>query len=348
MKLGIWTPLPHTHRAEPAMDDVIVELSTRGGPQSPDKSLALALDTVQRAERYGFDITLVAERHLGPDLEAWCLSSALIALTERIEILTAVHPGVVAPQLAAKMGATLDRMSGGRFAVNVVNGSWPDEFALFGNGATLGTDGSRYRRMKEFMQVLKAMWTEDEFSYPGEFYTVQNGTLPTKVRRLPHPPIYAASRSEEGKEAVASECDVWFLTYPSDYRTFEDNHAHIAAEASDMAARSARYDRQVQCAISANVVCADTAEKAVEMAEEIEAFATRGRMEALSSQGLGAGLIGTPEMIAERIAHLEQAGISCVMLKFFPLVEQLDRFAEDVLPLLGRTQPNVQSLHRSA
>jgi Luciferase-like monooxygenase len=76
--------------------------------------------------------------------------------------MVAAHPGIFHPQLVAKMGATLDRVSSGRFAMNVVNGWWPEEFNTYGNGGWLAEADHRYRRMNEFVQVVKGLWTEEE------------------------------------------------------------------------------------------------------------------------------------------------------------------------------------------
>ena len=67
MRLGIWTPLPHTIRAEPEMEEAARQVKRRGD-DSPDKSLEFALDIVSRSETLGFDITLIAERLLGCEL----------------------------------------------------------------------------------------------------------------------------------------------------------------------------------------------------------------------------------------------------------------------------------------
>jgi len=88
------------------------------------------------------------------------------------------------------MGATLDRVSGGRFAMNVVNGWWPEEFNTYGNGSWLAEADRRYRRMNEFVQVVKGLWTEEEFSFVGEFYRLDKASLPTKPVTRPNPPIY--------------------------------------------------------------------------------------------------------------------------------------------------------------
>jgi dimethylsulfone monooxygenase len=116
MRLGIWTPLPHVMRPEPEIETALSELSSQGVGGKVDRSFAFALNVVRRAEELGFDTTLVAERLVAPDLECWIVASALAAQTSRIEIMTAAHPGLITPQIVAKLGASLDRLSGGRFA----------------------------------------------------------------------------------------------------------------------------------------------------------------------------------------------------------------------------------------
>jgi len=334
MKLGIWTPLPHTIRSEPAMEAAIQNAGRRGGDPNADAGLDFATQVVCKAEQYGFAITLVAERYLGPDLEAWMLAAALAARTKTIQIMPAIHPGMVTPQVVAKMGATLDRISGGRCAVNVVNGWWKDEFELFGNGAWLDDESERYKRMEEFVRVLRGMWTEDGFSFGGKYYNVEGADLPTKPQQVPCPPIYAASRSDAGKDVIAKYCDTWFLSYGSDPAQFEANIDGMARDIEDMRRRSAACKRQVKCGISAHVVCADTQEEAQARVDDLVAYGKLGRIPFIAVNGLGAGLFGTPEVIAERMRRLDSIGIDVVMLKFSPMLAQLDKFGSEVLPLL--------------
>jgi FMNH2-dependent dimethyl sulfone monooxygenase len=115
MRFGIWTPLPHTIRPEPAMDRAAAALQVRGGAGT-DPSFQFAIDVLCKAEACGFETTLIAERLLGPDLEAWIMAAAIARETSTIEIMPAVHPGIVTPQVVAKMAVSLDRISGGRCA----------------------------------------------------------------------------------------------------------------------------------------------------------------------------------------------------------------------------------------
>ena len=206
MRYGVWTPLPHTIRPEPLMDEAIAESGTRGLARGPDKAFRFAADMIRRGEELGFETTLIAERWMGTDHSAWMLASALAALTSRIELMVAVHPGIMTPQAVAKLAVSLDRISGGRAAINVVNGWWKEEFETFGHGWQPQDDDARYRRMDEFVRVLRGLWQEDVFDFHGEFYTVDGQGLPLKSVQLPHPPIYAGTRNqlEEHGKTIAN------------------------------------------------------------------------------------------------------------------------------------------------
>ena len=333
MRLGIWTPLPHTIRPEPAMEAGVRQVKTRddGGA---DKSFAFALEVVSRAEALGFDITLIAERLLGPDLEAWMLTAALAARTRTIQVMPAVYPGMISPQLAAKMGATLDRITGGRFAINVVNGWYQAEFELFSNGAWIGSSEARYNRMNEFVQVLKGLWTEDQFSFSGEFFQANDASLPMKPVRRPHPPIYTASRTDSGKDVIARYCDLWFVNYGADYRQYEENFAAVRRDIADLAARAEHFGREPAFGISAHVICAETLKDAYARADELEAYGRSDRVSSTAARGLGACLVGTPDLIAERMRRYEDIGVELFLLSFHPMLAGLQTFAKYVMPLL--------------
>lgn len=313
----------------------IGDLTTPGQGGSSDRSFELAVNVLQKAENAGFETTLVAERWLGPDLEAWMMASALSQRTSRIEIMVAAHPGIFTPQTVAKMGASLDRLSGGRAAVNVVNGWWPDEMNLFGNGSWIEESNKRSLRMGEFIRVLRGMWLEESFSFFGVHYQVDNGRLPVRPRRPGGPRIYAASRALAGKELVAETCDVWFAEYAPDYRLYEQNLAAIRLDIDDMRGRAARHGRVLGYGLSGHVTCAETMEEARERAQELEAYGQRDRIALVSAKALGAGFVGTPELIASRIADYARAGIDVLMLRFSPMEEGLDVFIDKIMPLLA-------------
>lgn len=324
MRFGIWTPLPHTIRPEPALQDAL----------GKDAGFAFAVETLRRAEALGFEFSLIAERFLGPDLEAWLLATALSQHTTRMELLVAMHPGIIAPQVAAKFGATLDRISGGRFAVNLVNGWFEKELALFGQGALLDAPEARYRRMEDFVHILTGLWTEDNFSYHSEFFTVTDATLP--IRPVRPPPIYAASRAPLGKDVVARHADIWFVNTPVGTHDFADILPFVGAEIDDMRARAARFGRSLDFAVSGHVINEDSQADAERRADELHDYGKRDAISAVAAKALGAGLVGTPDILAERIARLEEIGIGSVMLHFHPMLSGMERFAATVMPQLAR------------
>ena len=330
MRLGIWCPAPLSIRPDSLVQPAFDALTRHGG--GVDQSYLYAVDVVQRAEELGFEITLIAQRFFGPDLDSWMLAAALAAQTKSIEIMPAVHPGIIDPRVVAKHAASIDRISGGRFCVNVVNGSRPQEFEVFGK--LLASGEARYRRMHEFIQVMKGMWLHEDFKFNGEFYSVDYGTVPTKSVRTPHPPIYAASRVDEGMNVVAQECDAWFVNSARDYREYEDGLKRIETEVGLMERRCSELGRKMQYGLSACVLMADTDEEAIAIADGYLAQLARDPSIKSASVAVGANLIGSPKTVVERIRRYEAVGIDLFLLQFYPMRQGLEAFALKVLPEL--------------
>lgn len=86
--------------------------------------------------------------------------SALAAVTSRIGIIATIQPLLFPPAVAAKMAATIDGLSNGRFGINLVTGSFLDEYEQMGvmppNYAA-----NRYRYAAEWLHVVKRLWAED-------------------------------------------------------------------------------------------------------------------------------------------------------------------------------------------
>ena len=97
-----------------------------------------------------------------------------------------MHPGLWQPGVLAKLGATADHLSNGRFALNVVTGWFKDEFTHLGE-PWLEHD-ERYRRSEEFLQVLRKIWTEDDVDFRGDFYRIHDFTLKPKLLNTPERP----------------------------------------------------------------------------------------------------------------------------------------------------------------
>jgi len=327
MKLGIWCPAPQTIRLDPHTQPLFDALTHHGG--GPDQSFDYAVSVLRRAEELGFDITLIAQRWFGPDLDSWIFAAALAPLVTKMKLMAAVHPGIFDPRIAAKMGATLDRISGGRFCVNIVNGTRPAEHNMYGRW--VDSDQGRYQQMQEFIAVMKGLWTHDHFTHKGDFYHIDNGLMPTRPVASPHPPFFAASRADEGMNVVARECECWFVNYDKDRANYDASLKRIEHEMSLMESRVTDYGRSMKYGINAIVITADTDEEAQAKADEHVRIAGAQQV---GTSGVGANLIGTPTQIIERMKRYEDMGIDLFMLHFWPMQNGLEEFAQKILPSL--------------
>jgi len=307
----------------------------------------------QSAEKWGYDTTLIAELYLndikGPEsdsLEAWSTAAALAAVTEKIEIMAAVRPGFHNPAVTAKMAANIDHISNGRFTLNVVSAWWEGEAKQYGGIFTAHDE--RYDRTEEFVDVLKGLWTEETFNYNGKFYKIENAKLSPKPVQKPNPILYAGGESERGKEAIVNTCDAYVM--------HGGTVDEVGLKIADMKKRrdEARKSPFQSFGMAAYVICRDTEEEAQLELERItdvkeskgyagyKDFVSKSHLEqkvnlydySVSNRGLRPNLIGTPEQIAARIREFEEVGVDLLLLQFSPQLEEMERFAKQVMPLL--------------
>ena len=169
-----------------------------------------------RAETLGFDSVWVNHHilHVGyvkDRLETRPYQDALVTLTwiasqtSKIQLGTSVlvmpylHPMALAKHLA-----TLDQLSGGRLIVGLGAGSLPEE-----NEALGVPYESRGKLCNEFLQVLRALWTDDEASFSGEFYSFENMCSSPKPLQDPHPTIVIGGNRPAALKRVARYGDGW-------------------------------------------------------------------------------------------------------------------------------------------
>ena len=193
------------------MPNVSGGLVTSDIEQRTDWGYDYNVKLAQTAENNGFDYALSQVRYeasYGAEYqhESTSFSLALLLATQRLKVIAAVHPGLWQPAVLAKLGATADHLSNGRFAVNVVSGWFKDEFTHLGE-PWLEHD-ERYRRSAEFLQVLRKIWTEDDVDFRGDFYRIHDFTLKPKPLNTAAGPTLrcsrAATRRRRGATAVST------------------------------------------------------------------------------------------------------------------------------------------------
>ena len=109
--------------------------------------------------------------------------------------MVAVRPNFHHPALFAKAAANIDQISGGRLALNVVSSWWADEARQY--GLQFDQHDDRYARTSEWLEVVDGLWTQERFSYDGEFYRTEEAICAPKPAH--HPVIYAGGEREKAK-----------------------------------------------------------------------------------------------------------------------------------------------------
>ena len=104
----------------------------------------------------------------------------------------AVRPGLQEPAAAARMAATLDRISDGRLLINVVTGGDPVE--LRGDGVFLDHD-ERYEVTDEFLHIWRALLAGETVTYQGEHLAIEDGRCSFPPVQKPYPPLYFGGSS---------------------------------------------------------------------------------------------------------------------------------------------------------
>jgi hypothetical protein len=180
-------------------------LGTAEGGRSVD--LPYLTQIAKAADNLGYyGVLLPTERSCE---DSWVVASALAPLTERLRFLVAVRPGLQSPTLAARMTATLDRISNGRLLINVVTGGDPKENG--GDGIFL-SHAERYEVTQEFLQIYKRVLAGETIEHTGKHFRIEDGRLLFPPVQQPYPPLYFGGSSKEGTAVAAEEVDK-YLTW---------------------------------------------------------------------------------------------------------------------------------------
>jgi FMNH2-dependent dimethyl sulfone monooxygenase len=304
----------------------------------------------QRSEKIGYDLTLVAELFLNdikgidaPALDAWSTAAGLAAVTETLELMVAVRPTFHAPAMLAKQAANIDQISAGRLALNVVSSWWSDEARRY--GVHFDKHDDRYARTAEWLHVVNEAWTAPRTTFTGKYYKVEDLVVEPKPVRRPRPVIYAGGESEAAKNLIASSCDAYVM--------HGDPPERIADKIADMRRRrDAAGLPPMKYGVAGYAIVRDTENEARDEVTRItdvkpgspgyanyQDWLTNTQLEqrvtleeySVSNRGLRSGLVGTAEQVGERVAAFEKAGADLLLLQFSPQLEEMERFASQVI-----------------
>lgn len=324
-------------------------------------TLEFATDLALTAEAHGWAGALIGTGWGRPD--TFTVATALAARTTTFKPLVAIRPGYWQPAHFASAAATLDRLSGGRLLVNIVSGR--DNVAAYGDSE--GDQSQRYARTKEFLRLVRRLWTEENVTFKGDYYNVEGSTVTPR----PHgvgPRLYFGGASAAAERVSATEADVQLF--------WGEPLAGIAEriERLDTLTRSlGRTHAPLEYGLRITTLVRDTTDEAwrdaeakvarMSEAQEVSrgfrhqrnavgqqrllALAERG--EVLDSclyttpgrfGGGGAGttwLVGSPDDVASALRRYQELGITHFILSDTPYKQETVRIGDQLLGRLAST-----------
>lgn len=301
------------------------ELDGLGDP--PDQWQTV-VDYALTAEARGFDMVWAPDHfHTAPNrppsavLDSWAVLAGISQRTSRIRlghmVECAAHrtPGVV-----AKAGATLDAMSGGRFEWGVGAGWYLDEQRAYGYEQR--TPGARVRVLREQVEAVLALWTQDEATYEGEFVRLDGARCDPKPVQSPHPPVWIGGDGERATlRVVARYADrANFVGDEARYtRKCDILHEHCRAVGRDPDEITKTWLAECFIRDSEAELAADW--RGVWWDRPLERYRETN-------------LVGTPDDVTEKVARYVELGCGGFVLWEYdvPTGESLGRFAEQVMP----------------
>ena len=331
-RFGVWAPVYGNHGAHQHPHD------------APDASYRRTRSLLLRAERAGFDSTLLAEHVIHPSnteddvLETWSTIAALAEATSHIELIGAVKPLLFNPLVFAKIAANIADIADGRLAVNLVTGWFLPE--LEGLGLDPLDHDDRYAYSREWLGIVAELWA-------GKHVPIGNrGGQPALIRPTPvNPPVlYVGGESEPGRALAAERADVFFING----RPFAETVQVIG----DLRARG-RDGAPLRFGLSAFVIARETEAEAIAELAYLQSLADAESRPEISggtdpktqmykvlsdtkrigsNGGTLAGLVGSHGQVIERIQAFQEAGVELFMLQFQPIEAELDRFADKIIP----------------
>ncbi len=338
------------------------ETNKRSGP-SFDREYTIRL--AREHEEHGWDRVLTAYGSGTPDPAQ---AAAWIAMhTESLQILLAHRPNLSIPTFAAKTFATLDQISDGRLTVHFITGGNDQEQQR--EGDYLSKD-ERYARTREYIQIVKRVWTEHEtFDQQGTYYSFADFVSDVFPVQQPRPEISFGGSSDAAYEVGSTEADIYCLWGEPLANTAEQ----IARVRATAAAAGRAEPPRLQVAFRPIIAPTDDAawEKARAIVERIESrrgpknpWVRKGggrrpqntgsqRLVDIAAQGErfdralytgtarvtgGAGnsnaLVGAPETVAAALLDYVDLGVDILSARGYNTLDDAIEFGDHVIPIV--------------
>jgi probable F420-dependent oxidoreductase len=310
----------------------------------PSDDFSAARTFAQRAEDLGF-YAVSANDHLflrgslwdarRPQLECFTTLGALAALTSKVRLVHLVASmSFRNPALLAKMISTLDHISAGRIVAGVGAGWFREEYEAY--GYQYPSNAERIERLADGIKLLKAMWTQDEPTYKGRFYSVERAFNFPKPVQKPHPPVLVGGSGRAVLKIVAEHGDIANMIPP-----ILDGELRVSDR---LKFQRAELTRRIQW-LKEYAAAAGRAPDAIELsgysrvvlggdrsAVEREFRDTFGNTDMEFARRSMWVLLGTPdEMRRELQSRIDEFGITWFVLNI-PTLEMVELFGREIIP----------------
>ena len=318
----------------------MVQIFTTDNPLHPGESHLADLTARARTleESPAVDAVLVGYSATWPHNQV--TAPFVFAATRRLSLIVAHRPGVMAPTAAARYFATLDALSGGRLALNIVVGGADKDLRREGDDLP---KAARYERAIEYLDVMKRAWSEQEsFDHSGTYFTAERVRHDLRPE-TGHIPIYMGGDSEDAVEFGATHADRYMLwgeplagtgeriervtqaaarhgrkpSFSLSLRLFvadTDEEAWRAARAAEQAVKDAAGSRQILRSASTDTSTGRERQLAFAGTDVHDDCFWTGLVSLLGGFANSAALVGTPDRVLRSLAAYRDLGIDAFLL----------------------------------
>ncbi len=292
----------------------------------PVEAYEAMTQVAQKAERLGFHAVWLCDHVQVPGasrpdeqmlFECWTSTAAIARDTKRIRIGQIVtNNSFRNPALIAKMASTVDVLSHGRLTLGMGAGWYEPEYLAY--GYVFPDTATRLRQLRESLQIIRAMWSEDRAFVEGRYVQVRGAINQPRGVQQPHIPLLVGGKGEQVTlKLVAQYGDACNLTHPT-REELEQKFTLIKRYCEAIG----RDEQEIARTIYVNCVPGET---------EANAHARMASMPGITLDHIQArGLFGSPAMIRQRLTELEQQQVQEIILSRKSLL------SEDLLDILAQ------------
>lgn len=288
------------------------------------------------AERLGYDSLWISDHLMAgnkPIIECFTTLSSFASITKMIRLGTLVTCiSYRRPSILAKMASTLDVISDGRLEFGIGAGWDEEEYQAY--GIPFPKPSIRIAQMKEGIEIIKKMWTEEKPSFRGNYFSIDRAYCEPKPLQKPHPPITIGGSGEKLLLKVVAEC-----ADRSNFLGSTTEFAHRLRVLETHCAKVGRDYNEIAKSWFGRVMISEDRQELIDMLKKLyfsgkisTRFLVPQSFEKWFEKIKNEGLIGTPSECLTKIKKYADLGVTHFMLSFLdhPSTYGMKLFANEI------------------